>query len=305
MKVLVTGGAGFIGEAVTRLLLEAGHEVTIIDDLSLGHQDAVPPKVRFIKADITNPGAIHHAVAGQHAVVHLAAQAVVPDSVANPQKAFNINLVGGQNLLESMRTQKVPNLIYASSAAVYGKPKRTPIAESDPTVPLTPYGATKLAFEHLVEAYHASYGLNAVMFRFFNPYGPNERHHPETHAIPNFINASLTGKPVPLHWNGRQMRDFFYVDDIARAHVMALRSSGLHTYNLGSGSANSVRDVVDMIFKLAGHDTGIDDLGERKGDSPTLLADIQKAQKELRWRPETSLADGLELTVQAFRKRLR
>lgn len=304
MKLLVTGAAGFVGGRVAAKLIEAGHEVTVIDNLSVGHKNAVPEGAKLIAADLCDPEAVSAAVQGHDAVVHLAAQALVPESVADPQKAFDINLVGGHNLLEAMRKHGVKHLVYSSSAAVYGNPVRVPIKEDDPKLAINPYGATKLAFEALVHSHHAAYGLNATMFRYFNPYGPTEDHDPETHAVPNFIRATLTGEPIPLYWNGQQTRDFFFVDDIARAHVMGLEHDGFHVYNLGSGHATKVMDVVELIFKLAGKRTAIKDLGERAGDPPELLADISKARRELGWQPEVPLEDGLRLTIEAFRRRL-
>lgn len=304
MKLLVTGAAGFVGSRVAAKLLEAGHQVTVFDDLSVGHKDAVPEGAKFIEGDTRDPEAVSQAVQGHDAVVHLAAQALVPESVADPQKAFGINLMGGMNLLEAMRKHHVNRIVYSSSAAVYGTPTRVPVKESDPTLPINPYGATKLAFEALLHAYHAAYGLHATMFRYFNPYGPAEAHDPETHAVPNFITATLTGRPIPLYWNGQQTRDFFFVDDIARAHVMGLEHDGFHVYNLGSGHAIKVHDVVELIFKLAGKRTTIKDLGERAGDPPELLADTTKVQRELGWKPQVSLEDGLRLTITAFQERL-
>lgn len=305
MKLLVTGGAGFVGSRVAAKLLEAGHQVTVFDDLSVGRKEVVPEGAELITGDLRDAAAIRAAVKGHDAVVHLAAQALVPESVAKPQKAFDINLLGGQNLLEAMRQEGVMRLVHSSTAAVYGNPVRVPIAEDDPTLPINPYGATKLAFEALLHAYHSVYSLNVTMFRYFNPYGPTEDHDPETHAVPNFIRATLTGKPIPLYWKGDQIRDFFYVDDIARAHVMGLEHDGYHTYNLGSGSGHKVSDVVELIFKLAGRRTDIQDLGERAGDPPKLLADTARVQSELGWKPEVSLEDGLRLTIDSFRERLQ
>jgi UDP-glucose 4-epimerase len=303
MKLLVTGGAGFVGARVAALLLEAGHTVTIFDDLSVGREAAMPEGAKLVHGDLRDASKIKGAVAGHDAVVHLAAQALVPESVENPQKAFDINLLGGHNLLEAMRAHDVKRLVYSSSAAVYGNPVHVPISEDDPTLPINPYGATKLAFEALAHAYHAAYGFHVTAFRYFNPYGPTEDHHPETHAVPNFIKAALAGQPVPLYWNGDQIRDFFYVDDIARAHVMGLAQDGFHVYNLGSGEGQKVRDVVDMVFELTGSHSTIDDLGERPGDPPRLLADTTRARDELGWQPEVSLEDGLKRTIEAFRKR--
>jgi UDP-glucose 4-epimerase len=170
-------------------------------------------------------------------------------------------------------------------------------------LPINPYGATKFAFEQLLHAYHRSYGLNVVMFRYFNPYGPTEIHDSETHAIPNFIRAALTGAPIPLYWNGEQTRDFFFVDDIARAHVMGLTTDGFKTYNLGSGTGIIVREVVDKIIGLTGSKSVVQDLGERAGDPPRLMADTARARTELGWQPQVSLDEGLKLTIEAFRKR--
>lgn len=304
MKILVTGGAGFVGGRVVSQLLKAGHQVTVFDNLSTSSERGVNEAASFVKGDIRDAGDIASALQGHDAVVHLAAQALVPESVSDPRKSFDINLVGGQNLLDGMRAAGIQRLVYSSSAAVYGNPTRVPIHEDDPKLPINPYGATKLAFEQLLHAYHSAYHIHVVMFRFFNPYGPSEAHEPETHAIPNFITASLKGKPIPLYWGGNQVRDFFFVDDIARAHVMGLQKNGFHVYNLGSGTGHLVKDVVEQIFEITGQKSAIKDLGERAGDPPKLLADISRARQELGWRPEVDLATGLARTVKAFRERL-
>jgi UDP-glucose 4-epimerase len=303
VKVLVTGGAGFIGSRIVVQLLEAGHAVTVYDNLTTGFESNIPTKARLIQGDLRDATALQEAVNGQDAVIHLAAQALVPESVADPQKAFDINLGGGQNLLEAMRKAGVKRLVHSSTAAVYGTPTKVPIAEDDLKLPINPYGATKYAFEQLLHAYHSAYGLNVVMFRYFNPYGPTEIHDPETHAIPNFIKATLTGQPIPLYAGGEHIRDFFYVDDIARAVVMALGKDGYHIYNLGSGSGMKVRDVIEKIFELAGVTTSINDLGERAGDPPRLMADTSKVKAELGWEPQVSLEEGLKRTIEAFHGR--
>ena len=303
MNILVTGGAGFIGSRIAALLIESGHTVTVFDNLSTGRDSAVPNGARLVTGDLRKLSELLPAVSGQDAVIHLAAQALVPESIIDPRKAFDINLVGGQNLLDCMRVAGVNRLVHSSTAAVYGVPDKLPIAEDDPKLPINPYGATKYAFEQLLHAYHISYGFNVIMFRYFNPYGPTEFHEPETHAIPNFIQATLSGTPIPLYWNGKQTRDFFYVDDIARAHIMALTKDGFDTYNLGSGSGAVVREVVEQIFAITGRTTDIQDLGQRACDPPRLLADISKVYRELGWRPEVSLPDGLGRTIAAFRER--
>ncbi len=303
MNILITGGAGFIGSRIATQLISAGHTVTIFDNLSTGAKSNVPGQAKLILADLRDAAAVDAAVQGQDAVVHLAAQAIVPESVADPRKAFDINLLGGQNLLDAMRAHGVNRLVHSSTAAVYGTPTKIPIAEDDPKIPINPYGATKYAFEQLLHAYHTCYGFNVIMFRYFNPYGPTEIHDPETHAIPNFIRAALARKPIPLYWNGQQTRDFFFVEDIARAHVMGLEKDGFHAYNLGSGTGYVVRDVVNKISEIAGLPITTKDLGQRAGDPPRLLADITKVQKELGWKPEISLEDGLRLTIEAFRHR--
>lgn len=304
MKILVTGGAGFIGSRVVHQLLKAGHRVTVFDNLTTGSEHAVAEAATFVKGDLRKADEILSALDGHDAVIHLAAQALVPESVADPRKAFDINLVGGQNLLDAIKHHGIKRLVYSSTAAVYGNPVKVPIEEDDLKMPINPYGATKFAFEQLLHAYHKSYHLNVVMFRFFNPYGPTEAHDPETHAIPNFILAALQDKPIPLYWGGNQVRDFFFVDDIARAHVMGLEQSGFHTYNLGSGTGHLVKDVVEKIFELTGRRPPIKALGERAGDPPRLLADISRARDELGWKPEVSLEDGLRRTIQAFRDRI-
>lgn len=300
MKVLVTGGAGFIGSWIDQALIKKGHRVTVFDNLSTGFANQVPAGAKFFKGDVLSKNDLRRALKGQDAVIHLAAKSIVPESVKNPQETFDVNLIGGQNLLEVMRELGIKKIVYSSSAAVYGIPNKVPIEEDDPKWPISPYGASKLAFERILSAYHKNYGFDVLMFRYFNPFGPGEKHDPETHAIPNFIKATLQGIPIPIYWKGEQERDFFYVEDIAEAHVMGLEKDGFHYYNLGSGRSTKIIDVVKMIFEIAGKETSIDDLGERAGDSPVLMASIEKVKKELGWEPQTSLQDGLQIMIPTF-----
>lgn len=304
MKVFVTGGAGFIGSWIVKVLLREGHSVTVFDNLSTGHRASVPETATLVEGDLRNPADITKTLSGHDAVIHLAAKSIVPESVADPDATFQTNLAGGHNLLEAMRATGVKTMVYSSSAAVYGNPVKVPIEEDDPTRPISPYGATKLAFEELLRAYHHNYGLNVVMFRYFNPFGPHELHQPETHAIPNFIRATLQRTPIPLYWNGEQERDFFFVEDIAEAHVLGLQQSGLSYYNLGSGQSITVRQIIETIFEITGQHTEMSDLGERPGDPPRLLASITKVQRELGWLPKTDLRSGLETTVKHFQETL-
>jgi len=302
MKVLVTGGAGFIGSWIDQVLLKEKHHVTVFDNLSTGFSDQVPEGAKLIQGDIRNKDELLKALKGQDAVIHLAAKSIVPESVKNPQETFDVNLIGGQNLLEAMRELGIKKIVYSSSAAVYGIPTRVPIEEDDSKWPISPYGASKFALEQILSAYHKNYGFDVVMFRYFNPFGPGEKHDPETHAVPNFIKATLQGTPIPLYWKGEQERDFFYVGDIAEAHVMGLGKTGFSYYNLGSGKAIKVIEIVKTIFEVTGKKTGIADLGERPGDPPILMADISKVKKELGWEPKTSLREGLEKTIRFYKK---
>jgi UDP-glucose 4-epimerase len=303
MNILVTGGAGFVGSRVADYLLRSDHTVTVFDNLTTGFKNAIPSGAAFVEGDLRDASAVASAVEGHDAVIHLAAQALVPESVADPQKAFDINLVGGFNVIEAMRKAGVTRIVHSSTAAVYGTPEQVPIREDDRKLPINPYGSTKLAFEALLHSYHAAYGFNVTMFRYFNPYGPTEIHEPETHAVPNFIRAALDGTPVPLYWKGEPIRDFFFVDDIARAHVMGLDRDGFNVYNLGSGDGVKVGDVVETIFSITGSRSEIADLGERAGDPMQLFADTSKVQAELGWKPEVSIEEGLRQTIEAFRAR--
>lgn len=302
MKVLVTGGAGFIGSHVNKLLLDQGHTVTVVDNLSKGHKDLLDPRVNFYQISLAEQDQLERILPGHDAVIHMASFIEVGDSVKNPVEFAENNIIGTINLLEAMKNANVTKLIFSSSACVYGKPIRLPITEDDPLGEQeNPYGITKVTMEQFCKLYHNLFNFNIIILRYFNPYGPGELHKPETHAIPNFIKAILNRKPIPLYWQGEQIRDFIYIDDLVKAHVMALSLNGLHTYNIGTETGEKVIDVVKKIFELVGFKVPIDAKGERKGDVPSLVASSEKIKKELGWEPKVNLEKGLTKTIEFFR----
>ncbi len=302
MKVLVTGGAGFIGSHVNNLLLNQGHLVTVIDDLSKGHQSSVDPRVEFHQISLKDQSEIKKILPGHDAVIHMASFIEVGESVNKPVEFAENNIVETVKLLEAMKNTGVHKMIFSSSACVYGKPTQVPITENDPLGEQeNPYGITKVTMEQFCKLYQTLYNFDVTILRYFNPYGPGEQHEPETHAIPNLIKATLEKKPLPLYWKGEQVRDFIYIDDLAEAHVMALPLTGLHIYNVGTETGNKVIDVVKKIFEIIGYEVPIDDKGERKGDVPSLVASAQKIKSELGWEPKVGLDEGLRKTIDFFR----
>jgi len=304
VRVLVTGGAGFIGSAVTRVLLEERHEVTVLDNLSKGFRQLVPEGARFIEGDLRDEERLPGWLRGHDAVIHMAAFIEVTRSVAEPVLFAENNIINSVRLLEAMHRADVGKFVFSSSATVYGAPKSLPIRETDPLgVQSNPYGASKVATEAFVATYNQLYGMDGIVLRYFNPYGPNELHEPETHAIPNFIRAALERRTIPLYWKGEQVRDFIYVDDLARAHTAALGLSGLDYYNVGSETGTKIIDVVRMIIDIAGYDVPVDDLGERPGDVQATYAWSEKLAAATGWRAQVPLREGLERTVEWYRAR--
>ena len=305
MKVLVTGGAGFIGCAVNKLLLEKGHLVTVVDDLSKGSRDYLDKRVDFHQVNIEDQKKLEEILPGHDAIIHMASFIEVGKSVKKPVEFAQNNIVGTVKLLEAMKATGVKKIIFSSSACVYGNPKKLPITEDDPVGEQeNPYGITKVTMEQFCMLYYRLFEFDVSLLRYFNPYGPGELHNPETHAIPNFIKAALSKTPIPLFWQGQQIRDFIYIDDLARAHVLALPLSGLHIYNVGTETGLKVIDVVKKIFELLGYETSIEDKGERKGDVPSLVASSEKIRRELGWEAKVDLEEGLKETIDFFRSHL-
>ena len=302
MKILVTGGAGFIGSHVVRLLLESGYQVVVLDNLSHGFRQNVDKRAKLIVGDIRDSRKTKEALKGIDAVIHMAGLIVVPESVADPVKYYDNNVLGAVNLLECMRDVGCRKIIFSSSACVYGTPDKLPIKEDAAVHPDNPYGATKAAIEVYLQTYHQIFNFDTIILRYFNPYGPGKMGKPITHAIPNFIKATLAKKPIPLYWKGEQIRDFIYIDDLARAHIDVLKLSGFNIFNIGTEKGIKVKDIVEEIFKIVGFRVPIADLGKRPGDVPANYASSAKLKKTVGWKAKVSLREGLRRTINFYKQ---
>ena len=317
MRVLVTGGAGYIGSVVAAQLVAAGHEVTVLDDLSTGYADAVPAGVAFVKGTLRDCAA-EVLADGTDAVLHFAAKSLVGESVAEPARYWSTNLGGTIALLEAMREIGVRTIVFSSTAAVYGEPERTPITETDPARPTNPYGASKLAVDTTLTEFARLYGFGAVSLRYFNVAGAHradngvwfgERHDPETHLIPNVLASAAAGGRVQVFGDdyptldGTCVRDYIHVTDLADAHLRALGACrpGQHrVYNLGNGTGFSVRQVIDVCAEVTGIEIEVDVTARRPGDPAVLIASAERIAGELGWRADRDLraiaADAWEFT---------
>ena len=314
MRVLVTGGAGYIGSGVVEELLASGHTAVVYDNLYKGHRDAVHPQAEFVHADLLDSGPLREALSGVDAVVHLAAHSLVGESVQEPARYYRNNVVAGIALADAMREHGVRRLVFSSTAAVYGQPAKQPIEETDPTAPTNPYGETKLAFENALRWYSAAYDLRSISLRYFNAAGATarcrERHQPETHLVPLVLQAAagripqltIFGADYPTP-DGTCIRDYVHVSDLARAHVLALEAlANGHSggaYNLGcGGSGYSVMQVVEVALSVCGRDIPVRIGPRRRGDPAVLVASSQRIIGDLGWRPR--LQDLREIVRSAW-----
>jgi UDP-glucose 4-epimerase len=301
MRLLVTGGAGYIGGIVGALLVSAGHEVTVLDDLSTGHRDLVPDGARFVQAGIDEAGSVLDPTFD--GVLHFAAKSLVGESMTKPDKYWRNNVCGTLALLDAVREHKVPRFVFSSTAATYGEPATMPITEETPALPTNPYGASKLSVDRMLEGEARAYGLAAVSLRYFNVAGAytrhGERHDPETHLIPNLLavaagereHAQLFGTDYPTR-DGTAVRDYLHVVDLADAHLRALSAAtaGTHRiFNLGTGSGFTVREVLDAVRTVTGHPLPVLESPRREGDPPSLVASNERARQELGWSPQRDL----------------
>ncbi|MGH2857609.1 MAG: UDP-glucose 4-epimerase GalE [Solirubrobacteraceae bacterium] len=316
MRLLVTGGAGYIGSVVSRQLLAAGHEVVVLDNLKRGHRAAIAPGARFVHADLRDGAAVNKAVAAGafDGVLHFAALALVGESVTNPERYWHNNVVGTLHLLDAMREAGVRRLVFSSTCAVYGQPDEVPIAESAPTRPTSPYGASKLAVDQMIGDFCRAHAIGAVSLRYFNVAGAGadvgEDHEPETHLIPNILRAALgrlphvevygTGYPTP---DGTAIRDYIHVEDLSEAHLLALdgtREGEHRIFNLGNGSGFSVREVIEAARAVTGREITVREGPRRPGDPPLLVAAAQLIRDELGWRARRPELERMVADAWAF-----
>lgn len=319
MRILVVGGAGYVGSTSVETFLTAGHAVTVYDNLSTGHREAVIPGARLVVGDI-HDGALLEGVLREEridSVLHCAARSLVGESMTDPGLYYHANVAGGVALLEAMKRAGVLRLVYSSTAAVYGEPRRVPIAEADRTEPINPYGATKLAFEGAMRWFAASHDFRTISLRYFNVAGATQRngedHEPETHLIPLVLRVAageanhvqIFGQDYATP-DGTCIRDFLHVRDIGNAHLLALEATGegdpsLEVYNLGSAAGFSVREVVEAARKVTGRGIPARVVKRRSGDPPVLVASSRRARRELGWQQQHSKLEEMLSDAWAWR----
>ena len=299
MHLLVTGGAGYIGSICVEQLLDAGHTVTIFDNLSEGHRRAVDPRAQLIVGDLQKDGDIADAMAAARpdAVLHFAANALVGESMENPSKYFRNNVTGGIHLLDAMVACGVKKIVFSSTCATFGPPDRVPIDETLPQRPINPYGESKLIFEKILRWYDEIHGLRFVALRYFNAAGASPRfgedHRIETHLIPNVLKVALGQKDhVQIFGtdyetpDGTCIRDYIHILDLAQAHMLALGAEKSAFYNLGTGGGTSVREIIATCEKITGKKIAVIEKPRRPGDPPRLIAGSEKVRAELGWKPQ-------------------
>ena len=321
MKILVTGGAGYIGSHMVKLLTETGSEVTVLDDLSTGHAEAVRG-AQFVKGDIADVASTKSLLQKNRieGVVHFAASSLVGESMADPLKYYRRNVGGTVALVQAMRDAGVARIVFSSTAAVYGDPVRTPIDEAHPKQPVNPYGASKLAMERMLSDCSTAYGIGAVVLRYFNAAGADpsgelgERHDPETHLIPLVLQAasgrrasiSVFGMDWPTR-DGTCVRDYIHVNDLCDAHLRALdwlgKGGRYEAFNLGNGDGASVLEVIEAARRVTGKPIKIDQAARRAGDPPSLVADAGKARRVLGWKPARAEIEGIVRDAWNFEQR--
>ena len=309
MNIMVTGGAGYIGSATARLLLQQGHAVTILDNLSRGHRESVPATARFIEGDLADAGLLHRSFqdGGFDAVVHFAAFAEVNESMRLPELYFRNNTLNTCNLLESCLAHKVSRFVFSSTCTVFGDPQLPCIDESVPKNPLNPYGESKLQIERILAWYQKIHGIRYAVLRYFNAAGAwgchGEHHDPESHLIPVVLQVALgqlqavsifgTDYPTP---DGTCIRDYIHIYDLAMAHLLVLDALQSHEeliYNLGNGKGFSVREVIEASGAITGHPIPAKEAPRRPGDPPILVANSESIRRDLQWQPKYPSIDGI------------
>lgn len=306
MRILVVGGAGYIGSVCAELLLDEGHAVAVFDNLSEGHRRAVDSRAEFLEGDLAGGDQIQSALTAfkPEAVMHFAASALVAESMANPSKYFRNNIGNGLNLLDAMVATGIKRIVFSSTCATFGPPERVPIDENLPQRPINPYGESKLAFEKILRWFDEIHGVRFVSLRYFNAAGASENfgeeHRQETHLIPNVLKVALGQLPqVEIYGtdydtpDGTCIRDYIHILDLARAHLLALQAPKSEFYNLGTGGGTSVREVIESCRKITGHKIPVVEKPRRAGDPPRLVAASEKIQRELGWHPQFQNIDTI------------
>jgi UDP-glucose 4-epimerase len=318
MRVVVTGGAGYIGSVVTELLLGAGHTVTVIDDLRTGHRDAVSDGADFQLVSLLDPFGLHDALkrSGAEAVVHMAGETLVSESMTDPDKHYRVNLVGGLNLLDAMKAVGINRIVFSSTAAVYGQPEENPITEGAQKRPVNTYGESKLALENAFSWYERAYGLRHVSLRYFNACGATKDHgefrEKETHIIPILIENAMGirsgfkvfGNDYPTP-DGTCVRDYVHVVDIANAHLLALNLMDEikeREFNLGNGEGYSNLQVLEAARKVTGQIIPAEFSPRREGDPAVLVASSERARRVLGWQPQHPDLEGMVLDAWEWRR---
>ena len=298
MKIIVTGGSGFLGRHLIRALVKAGHQVKNIDLVkSLDYPTTI--------ADVRDQNLMLAEIKDADLVFHLASLIEAGESVEKPQKYVDYNISGTVCVLEAMRQNGLKTFIFSSSAAVYGEPLQVPIQEDSRTIPINPYGVTKLAMEGLLSSYVKAHGFTGIALRYFNLYGPEEHHQPETHAIPRFIKQIKEGSQVTVWGSGAHQRDYIFISDIVSAHLKTIELAQkephkYHYMNLSTQKPNSVSQIVQLLEKIMGKKANVKNFPERPGDPLVLTADASKAKLVLGWSAQVGIEDGLKQTVEYF-----
>jgi len=308
VRILVTGGAGFIGSHVVDAYSAAGHEVAVLDDFSTGSEDNVNPSATVYRVDLRDQPQVEEAVAAfrPELVNHHAAQSEVPKSVADPTYDAQVNIIGGLNLLRACVDHKVRKVIFSSTGgALYGEPDVVPAAEDHPIRPLSPYGTSKLSFEQYLGTFRRTFGLDYTVLRYANIYGPRQDFYAaEGRVVAIFASRMLMGKPVTIDGTGEQSRDMLHVGDVATANIAALEKGSGGTFHVSTGIAVSVNDLFRKLALLTAYRLEPDFGPPRKGDVFRIALDNQLAKDELDWEPQVNLEEGLSLTVDYFREQV-
>lgn len=305
MKILVTGGAGFIGSNLVDALIEKSHKVVVVDNLSAGKEEYINKKAEFFKADVNNYASISHFFNGVDYVFHLAAQARIQPSILKPRETFESNVIGTLNVLLAAKETAVKKVIYAASSSAYGDPDTMPLREDMETRPKTPYSLSKLVGEQLCKLFSELYGLHTISLRYFNVYGPRQ---PEEGAyatvIGVFLRQKKSGEKLTIFSDGNQRRDFTYVSDVVSANLLAMHSACEgETINIGTGKNYTINEIASFVLRKKDYKNLVRYLSARPGEVDATLADITKAKKLLEWHPSISLEEGIKKTIEWYKQK--